>query len=56
MNSYFRGLLAGVIGTFIGLGIPAILDTRALKEQAVQTEYARYNPDTGDFEWVVKDE
>ncbi len=48
-NEFLVGLLAGLMLSAV---IVALVGLPQVYDRAAQTECARFNPDTGDFEWL----
>ena len=62
MMSKENAIFAVVVGLIVSFFLSMLAhmvnnretEIRGLKEQAIELEYARHNPKTGDWEWIEK--
>ena len=52
---FIWGLSIGAVSTFVLLMMLFGEQIQDLKHEAVKTECARYNPQTAEFEWILKE-
>ena len=53
MNKELVVVIVVIAMIFVGMG-SVILGANKVKDRAAQTECARFNPETGGFEWLDK--